>query len=86
MTTTDDLARLVAIQTRDLVLSGRARQYRQSAGVTISELAKAAGATPEQVGLWEEGRLTPTVPQALAWLSLLMERASWREIQGKAGG
>ena len=80
--TRDDIGRLVAIVTRDMVLNGRAAQLRQAASVTIGEVAKAAGATPEMVGMWEAGRLTPSTGQALAWLAFVTEKASWRETAG----
>ena len=79
----DDITRLTAIVTRDLVLSGRAQQYRMAASLTPSELGKASGATPAQVTAWESGKAAPSCQQALAWLSLLLEKASWREAAGK---
>lgn len=84
MPMTDDLSRLASIVTRDLVLSGRARAIRQQTGLSLSELGKASGVTAELVGLWESGKAAPTTQQALAWLSLLTERASWREAAADA--
>jgi transcriptional regulator with XRE-family HTH domain len=83
MTQADDLSRLTSILVRELALTGRARQVRFSQSLPLSELGKAAGATADQVGLWEEGRATPSTPQALAWLSFLYEKASWREAAGQ---
>lgn len=79
MSQTDDITRLTAIVTRNLVLSGRARQYRQSCGASLPELGKAAGTSGARVGQWESGKATPTCQQALAWLNQLLELASWRE-------
>ena len=80
----DDIARLTAIVTRDLVLSGRAQHYRQASGLGLSEVGKASGVTAAQVGVWETGHAAPSTQQSLAWLSLLLEKASWREAAEKA--
>jgi transcriptional regulator with XRE-family HTH domain len=86
MAQSDDLATLTALVSREFVLSGRARHLRLTTQLPLSELAKAAGCTPEQVGLWEAGRATPTTRQSLAWLGHLLERASWRATVGDGPG
>ena len=81
-TQSDDIAALTLLVTRVLAVHGLAEATRMQAGVSLSELAKASGATPEQVGMWIAGKATPTTRQSLAAFSELYARASWREAAG----
>lgn len=81
-TQSDDIAALTQLVTRVLTVHGLAEQTRLATGVSLSELAKASGATPEAVGMWLTGRATPTQRQAIAAFGLLYERAAWREAAG----
>jgi transcriptional regulator with XRE-family HTH domain len=68
---TDDTARLATIQTRLLVMDGRAKRLRLVAGLTHGQLGKAAGVAGDVVDAWERGVAEPTAGQALAWLDAL---------------
>ena len=81
-TQSDDIASLTQLVTRVLAVHGLAEATRMQAGVSLSELAKASGATPEQVGMWIAGKATPTTRQSLAAVGELYARASWREAAG----
>src|SRR6266568_966980 len=71
----DDVNRLVMIDAARAVLSGQARQLRQAAGLSLSEVGKACGTTASVIGMWEDSLARPTVQQALAWQTLLLDRA-----------
>jgi DNA-binding transcriptional regulator YiaG len=83
------LADDIALTSR--VLVGMARnpgmspaQVRMAGQVDVGELAKAAGASPEQVRSWEAGLSRPPPHQGLVWLSSLYDLADWRA-RGAAG-
>ncbi len=93
MASTDDIARTVAIVAAGHVVSGEARNMRLAAGLSLGEVGKATGVTADTVAMWETGTARPTTQQALAWLSLVTDRAVARKAsyamqirQGHAGG
>ncbi|HEX9520405.1 MAG TPA: helix-turn-helix transcriptional regulator [Streptosporangiaceae bacterium] len=93
MAGSDDIARTVAIMAGQFALSGDARKARQTAGLTMGEVAKATGTTPGIVSAWESGLARPSQGEALAWMSLLTDRQIARAVSyagvmraGHAGG
>src|SRR5258706_9634530 len=93
MAGSDGIARTVAIMAGQFALSGGARKGRQTAGLTMGEVAKATGTTPGVVSAWESGLARPSQGEALAWMSLLTDRQIARAVSyagvmraGHAGG
>jgi transcriptional regulator with XRE-family HTH domain len=73
----DDVTRLTAVVVRLVQLTGQAEALRRAGGLAeVSQVAKAAGATPAQVFMWERGEAQPTTAQALAWLDYVTGRAA----------
>jgi len=62
----DDLARV-----RDLTLSGRAREIRETARVSKGELARWVGCSQPAITRWESGERKPTGRLAVAYLKAL---------------
>ncbi len=65
----DDVQRLVWV--RGLCASGTARVLRQSAGLSLREMATPVGVSPTTVLRWEEGEARPTGRRALAYATML---------------
>ncbi len=51
--------------------SGAARAVRESAGLSLEEVAAAVGVTGSAVGRWERGERIPRGPRALIYARLL---------------
>lgn len=64
-----DLALIAA--TRSDLASGRARQAREAARVTQTEMAGTLGVHRSAIGHWESGRCAPGAAHALAYGRLL---------------
>lgn len=58
-------------EVRQLAHSGRARMVRESAEITLSEVARDVGVDPSTISRWERGLDKATGDQALRWLRLL---------------
>jgi len=74
-TTPDQLLSLTAA--RDLARSGRARELRLAARLSLAEMAGAVGVSAATVSRWECGQRRPHGPAALRYGALLdaLERA-----------
>jgi transcriptional regulator with XRE-family HTH domain len=57
------------------LISGRARELREAARLSRSELARALGTTPAWVSRWEAGLRSPRGETALKYAKLLARRA-----------
>lgn len=62
-------------QTRADLVSGRARDAREAAGVRQSEVAAALGVSRPAVSQWESGKSAPDTAHALAYGRLLRDLA-----------
>ena len=86
MAQADDIQRLTEIVVR-LFQGGRARELRRAAygpgDAGLGFVAKASGATPDQVRLWETGELMPPTNQALTWLKALHDAQPTSVEQGR---
>jgi DNA-binding XRE family transcriptional regulator len=51
--------------------TGAARQARIAAGISITEIASAAGVSRQAVGSWEQCRSIPSAEHALAYAKVL---------------
>lgn len=68
MTNADPMSDLLALKrVRALVKSGNARALRVSAGLGLTEMARAAGVAPRSLYRWEHGKQTPSGPAALRY-------------------
>lgn len=54
----------ILIRGRELAASGEARRLREKAGLSLSEVGAACGATPSAVSRWETGKRRPQGPHA----------------------
>jgi DNA-binding transcriptional regulator YiaG len=68
---------LAISRVRKLAASGEARQIRQRARLSQSELAADIGTSQSALSLWEAGARRPTGETAIRWLEALdqLERA-----------
>jgi DNA-binding transcriptional regulator YiaG len=71
MTTTLDPSFAKLVEVRAAVRSGKARQLRESAGISQAEVAAAIGVTPAAVSRWEAGARKPTGLAAQRYAQLL---------------
>jgi len=71
------LQRLVRV--RQLAASGEARRIRQSANVSLNEIAEEVGVSLGAVWKWETGNARPTGQSALRYLRLLERLADMAE-------
>jgi transcriptional regulator with XRE-family HTH domain len=56
---------------RRVARDGRARDIRESAGITASEVARILGVPPSTVCRWERGERVPREQYAERWAELL---------------
>ncbi len=63
MSTTTNIQSLVEL--RRALLDGTFRQQRQRAGLTLAEVARAAGVSPSALSRWEHGHRLPRTADAL---------------------
>jgi DNA-binding transcriptional regulator YiaG len=64
---------------RDDLASGRAREQRRAAGVSLAEVARVLKVSRQAVGYWETGHARPGGENALAYgrlLARLTEKAA----------
>jgi DNA-binding transcriptional regulator YiaG len=64
-----DPLRLAAAQTA--AKTGRARRIRESAGLSISDIARSVEIATATGSRWESGQRRPTGVRAVAWIDLL---------------
>jgi transcriptional regulator with XRE-family HTH domain len=58
---------------RRLARTGNARTLRESAGLSISEVARELGVSPAAVSRWERGQRVPRGASAERWARLLRQ-------------
>jgi DNA-binding transcriptional regulator YiaG len=71
MTAAMDMDILAVAQLRADLRSGRAREIRERAHLSLAEVARALGTDPSAVWGWESGRRSPRGPNAAKYASLL---------------
>lgn len=71
--TTEEL--LLLSEARQLAVSGRGRQIRETAGVSQSELSAAISTTVAGISKWESGQRRPTGAAAIRYARLMRELA-----------
>jgi DNA-binding transcriptional regulator YiaG len=59
------------VRVRALVKSGSAKALRESRGLGVSEIARAAGVSPRSLYRWERHLAMPHGPAALRYLQVL---------------
>lgn len=67
--TPDELVRMA--RCRELALSGQAREIRETARLSLSELADACGVDEGTLSRWERGQRRPRSAVALRYLAVL---------------
>lgn len=58
---------------RELALSGKARELRERANVTLRETAAAVPTSPSTLSRWETGQSRPRPEPALRWFRFLAD-------------
>ena len=73
MSSMDDVLAVAHLraQLRNDICSGRARQIREKAGLTQSEVARAIDVSQAAIAKWETGKRTPTGNVAERYAALL---------------
>jgi len=67
--TTDETIRLA--RAREMADSGRGREVRLAARLSLADIAATIGAYPSSIQRWERGARRPYGPAALRWLALI---------------
>lgn len=58
---------------RDLPTPGMRRAIRESAGLSLTDVARVTGVSRQAVAAWEAGKATPARPHLSAYAELLRE-------------
>lgn len=74
-TTTRTRAVSEIARVRAMLRSGRAREIREHAGLSVPEVADALNLNPSTVARWERGERVPRGSSAIAYAELLRELA-----------
>jgi AcrR family transcriptional regulator len=73
MASNREMERVIAIaEGRQLAASGIARLVRESAGLSLRDVARAVGIDPGTVWHWEHGSKVPTDKNAIAYRDLIV--------------
>lgn len=80
----DEIPTLVAV--RALARSGRARQLRESAGLSLQEIADVVGVTQASISRWELGQRKPRGEAAVRYGRLLQTLANLPEMREPGSG
>lgn len=59
------------LQARSDDTAHRSRQLRARVGLSVRGMARLVPATPKQIRDWEAGRVRPTGPRAVGWLTVI---------------